>query len=261
MRKFGLVLITSVVLAQDLSTIKFIEGVNQLQNSMELAKKVEADVKNPYHFEKARASREVAHYLISRMDDVGSRLFMIKAFNSISKSMADKRELDNIELLTTEGEKSELKTGYVLDIESLNKSLKYLRENKALSCAPKELARGEVYYDAMVYELSKKKPDSASIFDFYEKSKTELKKAEEKVKVAIEGNFECYTGKPFIPELVQAKLENAQSQSKPAPPQATESSQREASGGPPKESLREEPSTKTAREEPLMITARVHFDF
>ncbi|MCX8075977.1 MAG: OmpA family protein [Aquificaceae bacterium] len=252
MRKVGLILITSVVLAQDLSTVRFIEGVNQLQNSMELAKRVEADVKNPYHFEKARASREVAYYLVSRMDDAGSRLFMIKAFNSISKSMADKRELDDIELLTTEGKKSELKTGYVLDIDSLNKSLKYLRENKALSCAPKELARGEVYYDAMVYELSKKKRDSASVFNFYERSKTELKKAEEKVKVAIDGNFECYTGKPFVPELAQAKLEDAQSQPKPAPPQTTESSQREASGEPPKESL---------REEPLMITARVHFDF
>ncbi len=242
-----LLLISSTFLfAQDLSNIRLLEGINQVQRRIELAKKEEADKKDPYHFEKARASRDVANLLASEMDEVGSRLFMVKSFNALSKTASEKVALDSIEFITQEETKkvkeeegSKMRVEYEkalgIDINSLNSALRYARENKALSCAPAELARAEVYYDAMAYELSKPQPSVTRVVNFYEKAQIELKNAIQKVNIAREGNLECYTGKPFVPELAEAE----QVELPPAPA-----------------SMPAQP-----QEEPLMVTARVHFDF
>ena len=242
-----LLLISSTFLfAQDLSNIRLLEGINQVQRRIELAKKEEADKKDPYHFEKARASRDVANLLASEMDEVGSRLFMVKSFNALSKTASEKVALDSIEFITQEETKkvkeeegSKMRVEYEkalgIDINSLNSALRYARENKALSCAPAELARAEVYYDAMAYELSKPQPSVTRVVNFYEKAQIELKNAIQKVDIAREGNLECYTGKPFVPELAEAEQVELPPALAPMPAQP--------------------------QEEPLMVTARVHFDF
>lgn len=233
MKKLGLLLVSSVVLfAQDFSNMRLLDGVNQVQRSIELAKRAEVDQKDPYHFEKARANRDVANILASNLDEAGSRLFMVKSFNALSKAKSERVELDTIEFIV-QG-KSEYEKALGLDINSLNSNLKYARENKALSCAPAELARAEAYYEAMAYELSKPRPDVTKVVDFYRKTQTEINTAVQKVNIAKEGNLECYTGKPFVPELAKAE---------PAPTPSPV------------------PIPSQPQEEPLMVTARVHFDF
>ncbi len=235
MKRFVLLVASSTVLfAQDFSNMRLLDGLNQVQKGIELARREEADKKNPYHFEKAKANRDVAKILASEMDEVGSRVFMIKSFNALSKAGSGNLELDHIEFITQVNANTvEYQRALGLDISSLSAGLEYIRENKALSCAPAELARAEVYYDAMVYELSKPRPHITRLVDFYSKAQAEINSATEKVNIAKEGNLECYTGKPFVPEL--ARVEEHATGPTPAPTQTSE--------------------------EPLMVTARVHFDF
>ncbi len=235
MKRFVLLVASSTVLfAQDFSNMRLLEGLNQVQKGIELAKREEVDKKNPYHFEKAKANRDVAKILASEMDEVGSRVFMIKSFNALSKAGSGKLELDHIKFITQVNANTvEYQRALGLDISSLNTGLEYIRENKALSCAPAELARAEVYYDAMVYELSKSRPHITRLVDFYSKAQAEINSATEKVNIAKEGNLECYTGKPFVPEL--ARVEEPATEPTLTPTQTSE--------------------------KPLMVTARVHFDF
>ncbi len=237
MKRFVLLVASSTVLfAQDFSNMRLLEGLNQVQKGIELAKREEVDKKNPYHFEKAKANRDVAKILASEMDEVGSRVFMIKSFNALSKAGSGKLELDHIEFITqVNANTAEYQRALGLDISSLNAGLKYIRENKALSCAPAELARAEVYYDAMVYELSKPRPSITRLVDFYSKAQAEINSATEKVNIAKEGNLECYTGKPFVPELARVEEPTIRPTLTPMPSQI--------------------------QEEPLMIPARIHFDF
>ncbi|WPM32733.1 OmpA family protein [Hydrogenobacter sp. T-2] len=261
MKRFVLLVVSSTVLfAQDFSNMRLLEGLNQVQKGIELAKREEADKKGPYHFEKAKANRDVAKILASEMDEVGSRVFMIKSFNALSKAGSGKLELDSIEFITQteikkvkrveygeygeplyydEEEGSKIGVEYQkalgLDISSLNAGLEYIRENKAISCAPAELARAEVYYDAMAYELSKPRPHITRLVDFYSKAQAEINSATEKVNIAKEGNLECYTGKPFVPELAKVEEPTIRPTLTPIP--------------------------SRIQEEPLMVTARVHFDF
>ncbi len=232
MKRFGLVILSSmIVFAQDAFQMRLLDGVNQMQRSVELAKEKNVDRLDPYHFEKARANRDVAYILASNMDEVGSKLFMVKSFNALSKAFSNKAELDEINLIKA----GNLPT---IDVESLNSKLSYVRENKALSCAPVELARAEAFYEALSYELSKPKPDLANLVDFYNKAFADLGVAVEKVNVAREGRLECYTGEVYVPE--QAKAE-PQAKPQELPPPAQEAI------GP--------------KAEPLMVAARVHFDF
>ncbi len=232
MKRLGLIFLSSmVVFAQDLSNIRLLDGVNQVQRSIELAKEKKVDQVDPYHFEKARANRDVAYILASNMDEVGSRLFMVKSFNALSKAFSEKFELDEINLVKA-------KSIPTLDLDNLHSKLKYARENKALNCAPAELARAEAYYDALSYELSKPEPNSTNLVDFYNKAFSELGLAIEKIDIAKEGNLECYTGVTYVPEQVKVEPE-AKLQEAPSPaPEATK-----------------------PKEEPLMVVARVHFDF
>lgn len=233
---FTVLTVSCLALAQDFLEIRLLDGIGQIQRSIELAKKAEVDLKNPYHFEKAKANREVSYLFASDLDESGSKVFMIKSFNALSKAMHGKAELDTLSPIS----KALVKQDYrlELDLETIGSSIRLLRENKALSCAPAELARAEVYYDAMAYELSKPKPKLTILKDFHEKAQIETNRAMEKVKVAKEGNLECYTGKPFVPELARAEAIDKPAYTPPLPSQETK-----------------------PREEPLMVTARVHFDF
>ncbi|MCS7196492.1 MAG: OmpA family protein [Aquificaceae bacterium] len=263
MKKISLILLTStVVLAQDFSGTRLLEGINQLWRNLELAGRGEVELKDIYHFEKARANKDVSYSLASGLDEVGARVFMVKGFGALSKALSGRGELDRIdflpegedrkvrrveygeygEALTSEEEGSSRASGEYerslgIDLKNLNSNLRYLRENRALNCAPIELARAEVYYDALAYELRKSKPNANNLLEFYRKSWTEISKALEKVQIAREGQLECYTGKPFVAELTKAKEEVSAAPRLEPPPQPA------------------------LQEEPLMITARVHFDF
>ncbi len=244
-KKLGILLISSTILfAQDFSKMRVLESISQIQRNIELAKSEGASQKNPYHFEKAVASRDVANTLASNMDEVGSRFFMVKAFNALSKAMSGKMELDSIKFVTeVETEKVEYQKALGLDINSLESNLKYVRENKALNCAPTELARAEIYYEAFVYELSNPRPNTSRLINFYSRAQTEANNALQKVNIAKEGNIECYTGKPFVPEIARNETETLPTETKVEQPTISEV------------------STPQPREEFLTVTARIHFDF
>lgn len=259
MKKIGfIVLISTIVLAQDFKGLKVLDMTNQLQMGIELAKKEGADLKNPYQFEKAKANREIAYKLSSNMDEAGARVFIMKAFSALSKALSGKVELDKLNFIGEDNkpvnieyseygkaqpyeEKKSLKAEYErnlgINIKSLTLSLKQAREDRALNCAPVELARAEVYYEAMVYELEKAKPEINNLMHMYNRAWEELGKAFNKVNIAREGQLECYTGKPFTPEVAKA----------------TES--------PPAKTTIGSQSWQTAQQEPLTIASRVHFDF
>lgn len=229
MKKLTLALLTSTILfAQDFSDVRLLDGISQVQRSIELAKRDEADKRDPYHFEKAKVNRDIANILASHMDEVGSRLFMVRSFNAISKANAGKYELDDISLV-------KLESGLNLDMDFLITSIDYLRQNRALNCSPVELARAEAYYDALSYELSKTKPNTTLVVDLYHKATSEVKSSLEKVNISKEGKLECYTGEPFVPEvaMVEEKVPQAEKQEE----------------------------VQKSQKEPLMVTARVHFDF
>ncbi|MCS7277302.1 MAG: OmpA family protein [Aquificaceae bacterium] len=259
MKKLCITMLTASTLlfAQDFSSMRILDGLTQIQRGVELARMKEAEKKDPYHFEKARANRDVASLLASSIDEAGSKIFMVKSFASLSKLMSEKTGLDELTLIPKAEIKKVQRVQYgeygepiyyeedegsitrlqhekslELDLETLNYRLTYLRENKALSCAPTELAKAEVYYDAMAYELSKDRPNIENLKEFYDKFWMAANSAFQKVNVAKENQLECYTGKPFVLELARIDTET-----KPITPH------------------------QQLREEPLMVTARVHFDF
>ncbi|MCS7263004.1 MAG: OmpA family protein [Aquificaceae bacterium] len=236
MKKTAVALVaSSLVIAQDFTNTKLMDGINQLQRGMELAKKKEADLRNPYHFEKAKTQREVSYILASHLDEVGAWMFMVKSFNALSKAVSEKPVMDQLAPQPENSKSHAEKLG--IAVESLVKGLIYVRENRGFNCAPAELARGEAYYEALVYELSKSRPNADFLVDFYKRSWAEINKATEMVDLAREGQLECYTGVPFVVQVQRREPEKPPVPLEPAPHQAS------------------------PREEPLMVTARIHFDF
>ncbi|MFN3598521.1 MAG: OmpA family protein [Aquificaceae bacterium] len=263
MKKLTLILfVSTVIFAQDLYHTKLLEAINQVQRSIEFARITEVDKLDPYHYEKAKASRDIANILASIMDDVGAKIFLLKSFNAASKAMAGKYQLDELAPMASKKVKTEQGLGVDLDpfdtpvpvkkeidiSQSLGVNLNLIserlieaRNEKALTCTPVELARAEVYYDALLYELSKDTPISTHLTDFYQKGIREVNLAFEKIKIAKRGNLECYTGKPFVSEV--GKTEKTE--------EGVQKSQEE-----PVEEIQDHVSRKL-----LMATARVHFDF
>ncbi|MFN3870625.1 MAG: OmpA family protein, partial [Aquificaceae bacterium] len=151
------------------------------------------------------------------------------------KAMSGKYTLDELSLVEKE---TNLTESLNIDLNLMTSKLLKLREEKALTCTPVELARAEAYYDALLYELSKEKPSPTHLIDFYQKGIRNIDIAFEKIEIAKRGSLECYTGEPFVPVV---------------------------------EETREIPETSAVgqlideeiqrREEPLMVVARVHFDF
>ncbi|MFN3947808.1 MAG: hypothetical protein ACK4LA_06955, partial [Aquificaceae bacterium] len=182
MKKLMLALFGStVIFAQDIPDMRILDGIGQAQKSIELAKLTEADKIDPYHFEKARINKDIASILASTMDEIGAKVFLVKSFSATSKAMSGKYTLDELSLVEKE---TNLTESLNIDLNLMTSKLLKLREEKALTCTPVELARAEAYYDALLYELSKEKPSPTHLIDFYQKGIRNIDIAFEKIEIA-----------------------------------------------------------------------------
>jgi outer membrane protein OmpA-like peptidoglycan-associated protein len=208
------------------------EGIAQSQRLIEVAYKAGGREKSPYHFEKARAYRDLSVLFASEMEEVSSKIFAIKSMNSASKSIEGSAELDKL----SEPELPPNRGKPTIDLKALYADLQKIREEKAFSCAPKELANAEAYYEGLIHELSKERPKASLVQALYDSFLSNYLFAKEKVEVAKRESLVCYTGKVELP-IVQAE---------------------------PKEPVVQTPvelQEPAKVEEPLMVRARIHFDF
>jgi outer membrane protein OmpA-like peptidoglycan-associated protein len=208
------------------------EGIAESQRLIEVAYKAGGREKSPYHFEKARAYRDLSVLFASEMEEVSSKIFTIKSMNSASKSIEGSAELDKL----SEPELPPKEVKPTTDLKALYADLQKIREEKAFNCAPKELANAEAYYEGLTHELSKERPKASLVRSLYNGFLSNYLLAKEKVDVAKRESLVCYTGKVELP-VAQAEPQEPIVQ-KPAEPQ--------------------EPAKV---EEPLMVRARIHFDF
>jgi outer membrane protein OmpA-like peptidoglycan-associated protein len=209
------------------------EGIAESQRLIEVAYKAGGREKSPYHFEKARAYRDLSVLFASEMEEISSKIFTIKSMNSASKSIEGSAELD--ELSEPGLPSKEVKP--TMDLKALYADLQKIREEKAFSCAPKELANAEAYYEGLTHELSKERAKASLVQSLYDGFLSNYLLAKEKVEVAKRESLVCYTGKVELP-IAQAEPQEPIVQ-KPVEP-------------------KEEPAKV---EEPLMVRARMHFDF
>jgi outer membrane protein OmpA-like peptidoglycan-associated protein len=208
------------------------EGIAESQRLIEVAYKAGGREKSPYHFEKARAYRDLSVLFASEMEEISSKIFAIKSMNSASKSIEGSAELDKL----SEPELPSREVKPTMDLKVLYADLQKIREEKAFSCAPKELANAEAYYEGLIHELSKERPKASLVRSLYDGYLSNYLLAKEKVEVAKRESLVCYTGKVELP-VAQAEPQESIVQ-KPVEPQ--------------------EPAKV---EEPLMVRARIHFDF
>jgi len=208
------------------------EGIAESQRLIEVAYKAGGREKSPYHFEKARAYRDLSVLFASEMEEVSSKIFAIKSMNSASKSIEGSVELDKL----SEPELPPNRGKPTIDLKAIYADLQKIREEKAFSCAPKELANAEAYYEGLIHELSKERPKASLVQSLYDSFLSNYLLAKEKVEVAKKQSLVCYTGKVELP-VAQAEPKEPVVQ-KPVEPQ--------------------EPAKV---EEPLMVRARIHFDF
>jgi outer membrane protein OmpA-like peptidoglycan-associated protein len=208
------------------------EGIAESQRLIEVAYKAGGREKSPYHFEKARAYRDLSVFFASEMEEISSKIFAIKSMNSASKSIEGSAELDKL----SEPELPSREVKPTMDLKVLYADLQKIREEKAFSCAPKELANAEAYYEGLIHELSKERPKASLVRSLYDGYLSNYLLAKEKVEVAKKQSLVCYTGKVELP-VAQAEPQESIVQ-KPVEPQ--------------------EPAKV---EEPLMVRARIHFDF
>jgi hypothetical protein len=80
------------------SDLRVSEAINESQRLIETAYKAGGKDKSIYHFEKARAYRDISVLLASEMEEVGSKIFAIKSMNSASKSIEGSQTLDTLEI-------------------------------------------------------------------------------------------------------------------------------------------------------------------
>jgi outer membrane protein OmpA-like peptidoglycan-associated protein len=217
--------------AQDYS-FNVLDGINESLRVVEVAYKSGAEEKDRYHFEKARAYSDISMYLASEQDGIGSKIFAIKSMNSASKALGGLKGIDPVEFIGDD--RFEKLTG--LSLKEVNERLQYIRENKGESCAPDELAKTEAYYDALFYEINKEKVNRVVLMKLYNDVVNNSFSAQEKLRSAIDGKLECYTGKVEVPQTPQEQPQQVQEQA-------------------------QKPEEKLPKEEPLMVVARIHFDF
>jgi outer membrane protein OmpA-like peptidoglycan-associated protein len=216
------------------------QGIDEAQRAVVKAFEVGARDKAPYLYSKTRSYKEISTILASEADDVGSKVFAIRTMNYASKAISaafiGAEELTPLETPKFEGKEGRDFT--LVDLEEIRNRLEFLRNNRGMNCSPKELGRAEAFYDALVYELSKEEPNSALVLRFYNEVNTVSRIAESKLKVAIENELECYTGRKKVVAV--------------PPPEER-----------PPEVAKKPPEEKKPKlvEEPLKITARIHFDF
>jgi len=213
---------------------KVSEGIAESQRLIEVAYKAGGREKSPYHFEKARAYRDLSVLFASEMEEISSKIFTIKSMNSASKSIEGSAELDKL----SEPELPPKEVKPTIDLKALYADLQKIREEKAFNCAPKELANAEAYYEGLAHELSKERPKASLVQSLYDSFLSNYLLAKEKVEVAKKQSLVCYTGKVELP-VAQAEPQEPVAQ-KPVEPK------------------KEEPAKA---EEPLMVRARIHFDF
>lgn len=217
------------------------QGIDEAQRAVVKAFEVGARDKAPYLYSKTRSYKEISAILASEADDVGSKIFAIRTMNYASKAISaafiGTEELTPLDTLKRK-EEAEGTSFTLVDVEEIKNRLEFLRNNRGMNCSPRELGRAEAFYDALVYELSKEEPNSALVLRFYNEVSTVSRIAESKLKVAMENELECYTGRKKVVAL--------------PPP---EEKPTEVAEKPP-----EEKKPKLV-EEPLKITARIHFDF
>jgi outer membrane protein OmpA-like peptidoglycan-associated protein len=211
---------------------KVSEGIAESQRLIEVAYKAGGREKSPYHFEKAKAYRDLSVLFASEMEEISSKIFAIKSMNSASKSIEGSAELDKL----SEPELPSEEVKPTMDLKALYADLQKIREEKAFSCAPKELANAEAYYEGLAHELSKERAKASLVQSLYNGFLSNYLLAKEKVEVAKRESLVCYTGKVELP-VAQAEPQEPVVQ-KPVEPQ--------------------EPAKV---EEPLMVRARMHFDF
>jgi len=210
------------------------EGIAESQRLIEVAYKAGGREKSPYHFEKARAYRDLSVLFASEMEEVSSKIFAIKSMNSASKSIEGSAELDKL----SEPELPPNRRKPTVDLKAIYANLQKIREEKAFSCAPKELANAEAYYEGLIHELSKERPKASLVRSLYDSFLSNYLLAKEKVEVAKRESLVCYTGKVELP-VVQAEPQEFILQTPVEP--------------------KKEEHAKV--EKPLMVRARIHFDF
>ena len=208
------------------------EGIAESQRLIEVAYKAGGREKSPYHFEKARAYRDLSVLFASEMEEISSKIFAIKSMNSASKSIEGSAELDKLSEPVLPPNRGKA----TIDLRAIYANLQKIREEKAFNCAPKELANAEAYYEGLAHELSKERPKASLVQALYDSFLSNYLLAKEKVDVAKRESLVCYTGKVELP-IVQAEPEELIVQ---------------------KLVELQEPARV---EEPLMVRARIHFDF
>jgi len=223
-------LLWSGVVANNLD-FRVYEGIDETQRLIETAYKAGGKDKSIYHFEKARAYRDISVLLASEMEELGSKIFAVKSMNSASKAIEGSQVLDKLE-------SAKLGQGkQVIDPNSLLLALEKIRDDKAFNCAPKELAYAEAYYEAISYELSKDKPNTSFLQTLYNSYLSNYLMAKDKVDLSKRESLECYVGKIQLPNVPEAKEEPVAK----VPEAVTEKVEK--------------------LEEPLLVRARIHFDF
>ncbi len=227
------------------------QGIDEAGRALLKAYNHGAKQKAPYLYNKSKGYREIASILASEADDVGARVFAIRTMNTASKAISASflgvEELTPIEPLPKELEEREGITFKLIDVKEIKKKVDFLRENRAIKCSPAELGRAEAYYDALLYEIRRDEPNTALLLKFFNEFSTESKVAESKLRVAMSNELECYTGKK-VAKKAEEKVEEEH--------KAEEQKKEE-----PKEEVKEETKKPELVEEPLKITARIHFDF
>lgn len=237
------------------------QGIDEAQKAVKKAYDIEADEKAPYLYSKARSYKLISAELAAEVDDIGSKIFAIRTMNlaslAISAVYEGEEKLTPIDTRNQEEFRELLRKASELNVDlyNLTQRINFARKNKGEKCAPVELGRAEAFYDALIYEISLENPNPALVLKFFNEANTESLKAEGKVKIAIENGLECYTGKPpevKVPESLKKKRE--------AEKKEIEISKREikVEAPPP---VKKEVKKKEPIEEPLKITARIHFDF
>ncbi len=243
------------------------QGLDEAQRAVTQAFRAGAKDKAPYLYAKAKSYKDIASILASETDDIGSKLFSIKALNLASKAINASLSKGNIKkLYETESitdindviyekvytvdeyfpEDDEELFGRRLKEEAsligetnlieLYEKLVHMANNRGRMCAPGELGRAEAFYEALLYQIGKERTNSALILKFYNEAMALSSIAFGKLKTAMENELECYTGVKKVFQL--------------SAPERKESIERAPE--------REEP---VVTEEHLKITARIHFDF
>lgn len=245
------------------------QGLDEAHKAVKKAFDIEANEKAPYLYSKARSYKLIANELAAEVDDIGSKIFAIRTMNfaslAISAVYEGKENLTPLNEPSME-ELQELFTKakeFNVDLKSLKDRISFARRNKGEKCAPIELGKAEAFYDAFIYEISVENPNPALLLKFYNEANTESLKAEGKVKIAIENQLECYTGKPkevIVPPVGKKEKPLKEKEEEKEKEEVVKKEVREE-----RKVVLEKPEREKRKlgpvEEPLKIVARIHFDF